>query len=135
MTTRQHSPIRRCARSQPFVADRDQARRATFDTTGQFLDIGHRIEIRSDAEGQLVGIAQHGNACPELKRDRRNRQQVHNVSPMIRNGCREVMKVEVAARRSAELYWVARNGGGGRLINVAGCYVTGLAKRQSLSVA
>jgi hypothetical protein len=28
---------------------------------------------------------------------------------MIRNGWREVMKVEVAALRSAELYWVARN--------------------------
>jgi hypothetical protein len=45
------------------------------------------------------------------------------------------MKVEVAALRSAELYWVARN-----MVEAAvgastlpECYVTGLAKRQSLS--
>ena len=55
-------------------------RQATFDITGQFLDVG-RIEISGDTERQLVGIAQHGNAGSESKRDRRNRQQVHNVSP------------------------------------------------------
>ena len=49
----------------------------------------------------------------------------------------EVMKVAVAALRSAELYWVARN-----MVEAAvgastlpECYVTGLAKRQSFSVA
>jgi hypothetical protein len=50
----------------------------------------------------------------------------------------EVMKVAVAARRSAELYWVARNmveAAVGASSTLPGCYVTGLAKRQSLSVA
>jgi hypothetical protein len=49
----------------------------------------------------------------------------------------EVMKVAVAARRSAELYW-ARNmveAAVGASSTLPGCYVTGLAKRQSLSVA
>ena len=50
----------------------------------------------------------------------------------------EVMKVAVAARRSAELYWVARNmveAAVGASSTLPGCYVTGLAKSQSLSVA
>lgn len=50
----------------------------------------------------------------------------------------EVMKVAVAARRSAEFYWVARNmveAAVGASSTLPGCYVTGLAKRQSLSVA
>ena len=58
----------------------DQARHPAFDTVGKFLNIGCRIEIGGNAEGQLVGVGQHGDARPELKPDRRNRQQVHHVS-------------------------------------------------------
>jgi hypothetical protein len=68
-------------RSQTFIADLDQARQPVFDATGKFLDIGRRIEISGDAERQLIGIAQHGDAGPELKRNRGNRQEMHNVSP------------------------------------------------------
>ena len=50
----------------------------------------------------------------------------------------EIMKAENTALRGAELFWVARD-----MVDVSmdaastlpGCYVTGLVKRQSLSVA